>query len=109
MVRSNFHNCFKYKVLYWRNSVFSPEQNSLIKLGVKIEKWEQALLKRVEKYPSAVMVTIKNNQYTIKNACRKCEPMEFVLFITKTDEYTGIQTNNFDQHRYKIKISSGFF
>ena len=61
-----------------------------------------ALLKRWEKNPSAVMVTTKNNQYTIKNARRKREPMELVLIITKT-----VKTRNIPVFKQVILINTG--
>ena len=84
MVKNNPYTCFKGKAFYWWNSILSPEQKRLIKNDEKIEKWEQALLKRWKKIPSALMVTIKDSQYTMENARRKQKLMEF-----RSDHYQG--------------------
>ena len=62
----------------------SPDQKRLIKHGEKLEKWEQALLKRWKKIPSAIMVTIKTNQYKMENARKKRKFKKIVLAITRT-------------------------
>ena len=59
LVKNNLYICFKGKPFYWKNSVFSPKQKRLIKLGKNVEKWEQALLKRWKKSVSTIIITMK--------------------------------------------------
>ena len=66
-MKNNLYICFKGKTFYWWNSVLSPEEKPLVKHGEKVGKWEQTLLKRWKKIPFTVMVTIKNNQYTMED------------------------------------------
>ena len=68
LVQDNFYTCFKNKTLYWWNSVLFPRQKRLMKFEKNVNEWEQAFFKHWEKIPFAVMVTIKNNQYTMENA-----------------------------------------
>ena len=79
-----------------------PEQKRLIKYGEKIEKWEQALLKRWKRSPSAVMITIKDSQYTMENAQRKRKLMEFVLAIIR-----AVKTMNMPGYNQIILIYTG--
>ena len=94
LAKNNLYICFKGKAFYWWNSVLSPKQKRLIKHGENVEKWEQALLKRWKKIPSTVMVTIKYNQYTMEDARRKREPIEFALAITRAVKATNMPVSN---------------
>ena len=59
-----------------------------------MEKWEQAFLKRWKKSVSTVMITIKESQYTMENARRKRETMEYGLNITRIAKITNIPVFN---------------
>lgn len=94
LVRNNLYIRFKNNFFYRQNSGSSPVLKHLIKHGENIEKREQTLLKRWEKLPSAVLVTIKNNQYAMDDVRRRRDPIEFALAIIKTVRTTNISVYN---------------
>ena len=90
LVRDNLYTCFKGKALHWYSSILSPEQKRLVKLGEGVDEWVAALLKRYKESASSAMTTLTTAKYTMEDARRKREPLEYAILISRAAKATDM-------------------
>ena len=77
IVRNNLYICFRETILAWYTFNFENDQKRLVKLSDEIEKWIRVLLKKFRQFSSTIMTTVTRKRYTMNDAKRKKESIEY--------------------------------
>lgn len=93
LVRQNLYTCFKGTALAWYTTVPTEDQKRLVKLGTGVDEWARVLHKRFKESASSAMATITRERYTMEDARRKREPMEYAHVITRAAKAAEITTH----------------
>lgn len=83
IVRNNLYTCLRGTALTWYTSKLGEEQKRLVKLGNGVEEWIRVLLKKFRQSPSTAMAAVTRERYTMDDARRRREPIEYAQIITR--------------------------
>lgn len=94
MVRNNLYTCLRGVALEWYTSTLSREQKFYVKHGNDIDHWTEALIMKWKESPSTALATITRERYTMDDARRHREPIEYAQIITRAARSAGMSVYN---------------
>ena len=82
-IRNNLYTCLRDTALTWYTFNLRDDQKRLIKLKKNVEEWVKVLFKKFRQSFSTVMITVIRKKYTMNDAKRRKESIEYAQIIIR--------------------------
>lgn len=74
--------------------MLSDNDKRLVTLGDNVDEWCRVLLKKFRELPTTAQAILNKERYTMADAARQREPIEYIQAITRAGKSTDFPTYN---------------